>query len=130
MTKTETANINKKNKELVTLINSILNSNEAEYIYHYEKGHYVNGYDGEPGFMLDDRRSGAIYFNNCHVSLKGINSNYQNDFRIFTLEEVYNQIKEDSEIYDNNKSLLYVKMMFDEHFKPTEKKQQKSRVKV
>jgi hypothetical protein len=25
---------------------------------------------------------------------------------------------------------LYVKMMFDEHFKPTEKKQQKSRVKV
>jgi len=129
MEKKEVNKINKANRELVALINSILGNSEAEYTYHYEKGYYVNGYDGEPGFMLNDRRSGTIYFNNCYVSLKGINSNYQNDFRIFTLEEVYNQIKEDSEIFDNRNSLLYVKMMFDEYFNPS-KTQQKARVKV
>jgi len=128
MTKTEIANINKKNRELAKLIEQITQCH-AEYNYRYEKGHWVNGYDGEPGFQVEDHRSGRLYVivNEKHIivlcSLYGANNNHQKDFRVFTIDEVYNYVKEQYELFPNSKHKLYIKMMFDNYFdKKTEKK--------
>ncbi|MDD2820474.1 MAG: hypothetical protein PHW29_04350 [Flavobacterium sp.] len=129
MNKTEITNINKKNKALVKLLKEITQC-EVEYNYHYEKGHWVNGYDGEPGFQVEDHRSGRLYIvaNDQEniitlCSLYGANNSHQKDFRIFTIDEVYNYVKEQLELFPNSKHKLYIKMMFDNYFdKKTEKK--------
>ena len=129
MNKTEIGNINKKNKALAKLLEEMTQC-RVEYVYHYEKGHWVNGYDGEPGFQAQDHRSGRIYIlSNDPNRITTIYSVYcatnshQNDFRAFTFEEIYNEIKEDLELFPNSNNKLYIKMMMDAYFdKKIEKK--------
>jgi len=127
---TTTAKINKANRELAEQLNTILKSNIIEYDYNYIKGHYVNGYDGEPGFDLEDRRTGHLYLEGYGYVLSGQNSSYKKDFRVFTFEEFYQKIQEDLIEHPNWKILIYVKMILDEYIYPSKNKKNKQKLKI
>lgn len=134
MNKQELVNINKKNRALAKFLKDITQC-EVEYSYHYEKAHWVNGYDGEPGFQVEDHRSGRLYIlandpTNIITlcSLYCANNAHQKDFRVFTLDEVYNYVKEQHELFPNSNNKLYIKMMMDAYF--DKKAEKKAKVKV
>ena len=126
MNKQELVNINKKNRALAKLLKDITQC-DVEYSYHYEKAHWVNGYDGEPGFAVEANRSGTIKIytpqGNFVYRVYGADSGYQKNFRAFSFDEIYKEITEEHKLYPNSKNTLYVKMMLDAYFdKKTEKK--------
>ena len=126
MNKKELVNINKKNRALAKLLEDITQC-QVNYDYHYERAHWVHGYDGEPGFLAEERRSGnlCIYTNTGDFIYRiyGADNGYQKNFRNFTFDEIYKEITEEHKLYPNSKGTLYVKMMLDAYLeKKTEKK--------
>lgn len=127
---TTPAKINKANRKLVEQLNTIFQDNLVEYSYHYEKAHWVNGYDGNEGFELEDNRTTHIRLDGHGYVLHGEDSSYRKTYRIFTFEEFHEAIKEEYKHYPNSKALLYANMKLDENLNKTKKEERKARVKI
>ena len=121
--------INKTNKKLADELSAIFNTH-CFYGYHYEKGRYINGYDGEPGFNLYDRRTGTIGFPDLELKylFEVETNNFKSDFSVIKKDEVLNKIEELSSNNPNHKGLQYLKMKLD--FLETEEKPQKRALKI
>jgi hypothetical protein len=110
----EVKTINESNKKLADELSAIFNTT-CEYDYHYERGHWVNGYDGEPGFELLDLRIGTLGFPNLSLNffLRCINDNDRNEFRAFSKDEAFAQLNELIIGYPDNEGLHYLKLQLD-----------------
>ena len=106
--------INKSNKNLADELSAIFNTT-CRYEYHYEKGRWIHGYDGEPGFELEDARTGTLGFPQLRLYffLRCMNDNFKKEFRAFTLEEVLEQVEEQHKNYPEDDGVQYLKLQLD-----------------
>ena len=117
MDKSEATKINNLNKKFVKELNEKLPDCNARYSYHYEKGGYVHGYDGEPGFDLKDTRTATLKIYDQAIRIE--DSNYRNSFDVLGPKDVKRffsqQIKECelSQRDSNNQKSIYA----DEYIK-------------
>lgn len=86
MDKSEATKVNNLNKKFVKELNEKLPDCNARYGYHFEKGGYVHGYDGEPGFDLKDTRTATLEIYGQDIRIE--DSNYRNSFDVLGPKDV------------------------------------------
>ena len=86
MDKSEATKINNLNKKFVKELNEKLPDCNARYGYHYEKGRYIHGYDGNDGFDLKDTRTATLEIYGQDIRIE--DSNYRNSFEVLKPKDV------------------------------------------
>lgn len=105
MEQKEVNKINKENRKLCTELAEELGI-EVKYGYHYEKGGWISGYDGEPGFDQKDTRYLSVGITDFSRILELESNTWKDEFRQVTKGDVANAMVKRIEDYPSDKEAL------------------------
>lgn len=86
MEQNNSAKINNANRKFVNELNEKLPDAQAKYSYHYSKGRFVHGYDGEAGFANRDNKIATLEIFGEKIVRE--TNNFKDEFGVFSLKDI------------------------------------------